>query len=175
MSDIKKAAIYVGTYHKYNCGSLFGKWMNLADYDSKEDFYKACKELHKDETDPEFMFQDREYIPENFVSESWVSPIVWDLIALDDNDADIVEHYCRAKSISIDDDTDIDELVSEANEHYIGQFEDEEELGRREFEEFILPSIPEGIRATIENYFDCEAYGHSLMVDYWEDDGYYFY
>lgn len=24
-------AVYVGTYHKYNCGSIFGKWFDLAE------------------------------------------------------------------------------------------------------------------------------------------------
>lgn len=51
-------SIYVGTYHKYNCGSIAGKWLNLTEYSSKEEFYEACKELHSDEEDAEFMFQD---------------------------------------------------------------------------------------------------------------------
>jgi antirestriction protein len=33
--------IYVGTYAKYNDGSLFGKWMDLSDYIDLDDFYKA--------------------------------------------------------------------------------------------------------------------------------------
>lgn len=57
LSEVK---IYVGTYAKYNNGSIFGEWMNLSDYEDLEEFYTACKELHKDEQDPEFMFQDFE-------------------------------------------------------------------------------------------------------------------
>ena len=49
-------SIYVGTYAKYNNGSIFGAWLDLTEYDDAEDFYKACAELHKDEQDPEFMF-----------------------------------------------------------------------------------------------------------------------
>ena len=49
---------YVGTYGKYNEGSLEGKWLDLEDYTSYEEFCDACKELHKDEKDPEFMIQD---------------------------------------------------------------------------------------------------------------------
>lgn len=26
-------AVYVGTYHKYNCGSIFGKWFDLTEFD----------------------------------------------------------------------------------------------------------------------------------------------
>ena len=29
--------VYVGTWHKYNCGSIFGKWFHLTDFDGKED------------------------------------------------------------------------------------------------------------------------------------------
>lgn len=53
--------IYVGTYHKYNCGDFTGEWVDLDDYSSKDEFLDACKEIHKDEEDPEFMFQDIEY------------------------------------------------------------------------------------------------------------------
>jgi len=47
--------IYVGTYAKYNSGSIKGQWLNLKDYSDKDDFLAACRELHKDESDPEFM------------------------------------------------------------------------------------------------------------------------
>ena len=48
----------------YNNGSLFGAWLDLSDYSDKEDFYEACRELHKDEEDAEYMFQDWENVPE---------------------------------------------------------------------------------------------------------------
>lgn len=65
--------VYVGTYQKYNNGSIFGKWLELDDYDNIDDFYQACKELHKDENDPEYMFQDWENIERCFIGESWLS------------------------------------------------------------------------------------------------------
>ena len=33
-------AIYVGTYGKYNSGSIEGKWLKLNDYEDIESFYK---------------------------------------------------------------------------------------------------------------------------------------
>ncbi len=81
----ERPAIYVGTYHKYNCGSIEGKWLHLDDYSSIEEFYAACKELHKNEEDPEFMFQDREYIPESLIGESWLSERIYDYINLDED------------------------------------------------------------------------------------------
>lgn len=55
---LSEARVYVGTYAKYNSGSLFGKWLDLSDYSDK------------DEQEPEFMFQDYENIPETLISES---------------------------------------------------------------------------------------------------------
>ncbi len=72
-NDLSAARVYVGTYGKYNAGSLFGEWLDLSDYSDKEEFYDACRELHKDEEDAEFMFQDWENVPENLIGESWLS------------------------------------------------------------------------------------------------------
>ncbi|MEZ7029437.1 antirestriction protein ArdA, partial [Klebsiella variicola] len=62
-SSITTPAIYVGTYHQYNSGSIFGKWFDLTDFDDEDEFYDACRALHTAEDDPEFMFQDIEGIP----------------------------------------------------------------------------------------------------------------
>ena len=48
---LSEAKVYVGTYAKYNNGSLSGAWLDLSDYSDKEEFYEACRELHKDEED----------------------------------------------------------------------------------------------------------------------------
>lgn len=71
------AAVYVGTYGKYNSGSLSGAWLNLNDYESKAAFLEACKDLHKDEKTPEFMFQDFVNIPNWLISESDISESIW--------------------------------------------------------------------------------------------------
>ena len=71
-SSITTPAVYVGTYHQYNCGSIFGKWFDLTDFDDEDAFYDACRTLHAGEEDPELMFQDWEGIPSPFASESSV-------------------------------------------------------------------------------------------------------
>ena len=45
---LSEARVYVGTYNKYNNGSLFGKWLDLSDYSDMDEFLEACRELHKD-------------------------------------------------------------------------------------------------------------------------------
>ena len=72
--------IYCGTYAKYANGSIDGAWLDLEDYSDKDEFLAACRELHKDEADPEFMFQDWEGIPDDMVSEFHVSPECWDVL-----------------------------------------------------------------------------------------------
>ena len=67
------ASVYVGTYKKYNEGNLNGGWLNLADYETYADFMKACKELHKDERDPEYMIQDSECFPDGLDCMEWLS------------------------------------------------------------------------------------------------------
>jgi antirestriction protein len=57
------ARIYVGTYAKYNAGSIKGAWFDLEDYSDRDAFLKACRELHKNEQDPEFMFQSFQDFP----------------------------------------------------------------------------------------------------------------
>ena len=80
MIQIMKAAIYCGTYRKYNEGSIDGAWLELSNYDNKKEFYQACTKLHNDEYDPEYMFQDWENIPDSMVRESFVSSEVFQVI-----------------------------------------------------------------------------------------------
>lgn len=72
--QLEKIRVYVGTYHKYNNGSIAGRWLTLNDYKTPEAFWAACKQLHRDERDPEFMFQDYE-VPDflgGCVTESYI-------------------------------------------------------------------------------------------------------
>lgn len=73
MMNENTTKVYVGTYGKYNAGSIAGKWMDLTDYPTYQDFLGACKELHKDEHDPEFMIQDWDNVPDGFPRLEWIS------------------------------------------------------------------------------------------------------
>lgn len=167
LSEIKNAAIYCGTYKKYNEGSLFGEWINLSDFADKEEFLEYCKKLHKDEEDPELMFQDMEYIPSWLGGESWISPMIWDLMNEDEDRLDVLGHYLQACTIDTDGKT-AEELLDEAEEMFVGHFDDEEDLGR-EMAAQMLNIPPE-----IDPYFNYEDYGHSFTYDWYEDEGYYF-
>lgn len=78
--------LYVGTYHKYNNGSLGGAWIDLDKFKDGKEFEAACRRLHRDERDPEFMFQDVEIDPgedwqEGLYSESSIPWDYWKLKA----------------------------------------------------------------------------------------------
>ena len=67
------AQVYVGTYGKYNSGSVAGAWIDLSDCASYSDFLAKCKDTHKDERDPEFMIQDTEGFPDGLSCMEWLS------------------------------------------------------------------------------------------------------
>lgn len=77
---ILDAAVYCGTYKKYNEGSLDGGWLYLGRYQNGAAFLEACKKLHSDESEPEFMYQDYEYLPDEFYHESCIYPEVFEVI-----------------------------------------------------------------------------------------------
>ena len=138
--------VYVGTYQKYNNGSIFGKWLELNDYNNINDFYQACKELHKDEKDPEYMFQDWENIEDSFIGESWLSEAYFIIMKarekakkekviipfglwLELYEYDIKELFNNS------DDLDHNDLYDYFMDSYLGHYEDGAEFAENEYYE----------------------------------------
>lgn len=65
--------VYVGTYAKYNNGSIAGDWIKLADCKDYQDFIRKCHKLHHDEREPEFMIQDTDDLPDGLSCGEWLS------------------------------------------------------------------------------------------------------
>lgn len=65
--------VYVGTYRKYNNGSLSGQWVDLTQFANYSEFVKHCRTIHKDESDPELMIQDCENFPDGLNCTEWLS------------------------------------------------------------------------------------------------------
>ena len=138
-----ESRVYVGTYGKYNNGSIKGAWLDLADYASKEEFYAACAELHKDEHDPEFMFQDHEGIPEGMISESSIEDELWAWLALGDGDRELVAVYREH--------VDTSGCIEEAQDSYLGTFESEEDWAESYLEDTgLIKEVPEALRGYID-------------------------
>lgn len=146
------ARIYVGTYAKYNAGSIKGAWLDVEDYSDKDEFLKACADLHSDESDPEFMFQDFEGFPKGFYSESYIKPELFDWLALDESDRELLAVYQE----HVAQDGDIDA----AREAYAGTFDSPEAWARNFLDDTgALQSVPENLR----NYIDYESYARDAQ------------
>jgi antirestriction protein len=157
-----EAAVYVGTYGKYNSGSIAGKWLQLADYDSRDDFYKACEELHKDESDPEYMFQDWEGIPDYMIHENCIMPDYWDYIDVVNASYLDVDVFKAGSDLGID--------YNNIEDAYSGEFDSDEDFA---FEMADACGFEES-STWPQNCIDWERAARDLMYDYCESDGHYF-
>lgn len=152
----KSPRLYVGTYAKYNNGNLFGEWVNLENFYSSEDFYEYCKELHKDEEDPEFMFQDCENVPDQLYSECGnIDQIYeyWDAIK------DLSDTEQEAFRIWVENGYGDYSDYSSFKDEWQGEWDSLEAYAENWLEETgCLDSIPENLRY----YFDYEKYARDL-------------
>lgn len=170
--NLEEASIYVGTYAKYNDGSLFGKWLNLSDYTGIDEFWDACRSLHKDEEDPEFMFQDWEHIPRALISESYLSAKFFELrSALESlSDTEQEPFFLWFENGHYDlNEGDADELVANFQNEYVGAYNSESDYAREYVE--LNHNLPEFAL----NHLDYDSVARDLFSDgYWFSEGHVF-
>ncbi|MEM1136615.1 MAG: antirestriction protein ArdA [Bacteroidota bacterium] len=165
--------IYVGTYAKYNSGSLYGKWFKLRDYSNYQELLEAIRELHKDEQDPEFMFQDYE-CPTIFdhlglLSECHISENIYEVLKQINNcvySFEVLEAYCD----SIGCYENIEELIDKVSDSYQGEFS-----GDIEFTQELLEATGE-LSIDLPSYIhiDWERTANDIMMDYASSNNHYF-
>lgn len=164
--DLLDAKVYVGTYKKYNEGSLFGKWLDLADYSDKEEFYEACAKLHSDEEDAEFMFQDWEGVPDGLITECSISETIFELIEQVDKiePFDAFLAFLDFTSYSLEDE-ELGYLISKFRDSYAGEFDSEEDFAEHFVENnYELPCFT-------KDYFDYKKFAYTLFItDYYFDE-----
>ena len=147
-------SVYVGTYAKYNNGDLTGQWVDLTDYSSYEDFLEYCAELHSDQDDPEFMFQDYEGFPDRYYSESGLKPELWDYIeAIQNYDQDFVDAIIDA-GYELD---DVDDFSYYGDCHNLG------DLAEMYIDE--TGGVENLSQDTLQRYFDYQSFGRDLQMD----------
>jgi antirestriction protein len=167
--------VYVGTYKKYNNLSTEGDYLDLTDYSDREEFYKACRELHKDETDPEFHFQDWEDLPKFMITESSLDEGVFEYLevmeAMEDSRANAFDIFVISVHGSWQGLTKMMKYFENSYQGYYGKGTENAEI--RYTEQFVddmgyLKNVPD----VVQRYFDFEAYAKELfMADLYEDEG----
>jgi len=173
LTNFADMSVYVGTYRKYNEGSLFGKWLNFSDYSDYDELLTAMKNLHADEDDPEFMFQDYEisslFEKMGLVSESHISSEiyeVWNKIQVSAYDAEIVEAFIDCSGYY----DSIEEMLEKVEESYSGQYCSDEDFAENLLME--TDCIPKNLPSYV--YIDWEKTARDIMMDYSTSNGYYF-
>lgn len=152
MTTDTKARVYVGTYAKYNNGSIAGKWLDLEDYADHDEFMDAARKVHADESDPELMFQDFEGFPKDYYGESHIKPELWDWLELDEDDRELLAMYA--------DHVGGDPSIEDAREAFAGKANTVEDWAESFADDTgLLSEVPENLRC----YFDWEKYARDLQ------------
>ncbi len=147
-------SVYVGTYHKYNCGSLRGLWIDLSTFDDYDEFINFCYAIHADEEDPELMAQDYECFPRQWYSEGFMSREDFDHIK------EYIEMCEKHSAEAVDDYMELHDDLDDFEEAYCGEWGSEEDFARHIVEEcYDL----ERTMGNLSNYFDYEAFGRDLF------------
>ncbi|TWP31591.1 antirestriction protein ArdA [Apibacter muscae] len=165
--------IYVGTYKKYNEGSLFGQWLNISDYNDFEELIQAMRKLHQDEEDPEFMFQDYECstIIENMglIGESYISSEIYEVLEAIEASyyrEEVIEAYVDCYGTE----DNIHNLIRKVEESYTGKYNTDQEFVEELLEQ--TGDIPENLPSYI--HIDWESTTRNIMYDYSTSNNHYF-
>ncbi|WBV61670.1 antirestriction protein ArdA [Chryseobacterium camelliae] len=162
-------SIYVSTYAKYNNSSLYGKWLNLGDYSDYDELLEVMRELHKDESDPEFMISDYEgcelFVKLGLISECHLSSEIYEIaLQIYDSGHDIEVFIACIDCLGKMDFQSIYEYV---NNFYYGEYSSDEDFVQWLYEDDTF-NIPNWV------VIDWSATARSIMFDYFESNGHYF-
>ena len=164
------ASIYCGTYAKYNNSSLYGKWLDLSDYSDYDELVEAMRELHCDEPDAEFMFQDYEHCELfeklGLINESFLSPEIYNIAEqIDESEYDSEVFEACLDNFGKMDFPSLHEYV---NNFYCGEYSSDEDFVQEFYENDIPFNLPHFV------VIDWESTARNIMFDYFESGGHYF-
>ena len=149
-------SLYVGTYGKYNGGSIDGAWVDLSTFSDVDEFFEFCAAIHSDEADPEFMFQDYQNFPRSLYSECMNREDLEKIISLytdySDDERDAIFEYWDEHDASADAQSIINNLV------YSGDFDD--------YANEMADELIGDEDSVLTRYFDYSAFARDLAFDY---------
>lgn len=148
--------LYISTYHKYNSGYLNGEWVELPlDEEKLQETLNRIKGFHPAETDAEFMIQDFETDLNIKIEET---SNIYELNELAQKEV----FGCLVDDWGGDIE-DASDKVENYDFYYI-EADNETELGENYINQ--LGGLDCLSRETIERYFDFEAFGRDLSIDF---------
>lgn len=167
---LDNCSVYCGTYRKYNNSSLYGKWLNLSNYSDYDELLTAMRELHRDEPDAEFMFQDYDncklFEKLGLIGESFLSPEIYEIaeqINDSGNDSEVFEAVLDNLGKM-----DFKDIYNYVNNFYYGWFDSDIDFVKWLYDDDIPFNLPNFV------VIDWEATSRNIMYDYFESNGHYF-
>lgn len=178
MNDLSECGVYVGTYGKYNDGSIEGMWIDLSKVEDINEFENVCGALHSDEKSPEYMIQDYQGFPRDLYNESFDADLMEVAIAyakLDDDDKELLDDYLECFDLDLDEFTDIDDMLDKARDNY-GKYDDFSDFAQYMADEAIETHSVKGATDFFERYFNYEQFERELDYEFRiGDNGYVFF
>lgn len=154
--------IYVGTYNKYNNGSIAGAWLDLSDYNDEFEFITACYALHNDEQDAEIMFQDFDDIHHIYCNEQTSPSVLYEYVnACNGDDKDIID-------AGLDCEIPLDSIM----DAYIGSYDSDVDFAYDTAEQCGYLTLE--TNSWPYNCIDWQKAARELMFDNVESKGHYF-
>ena len=148
-------SVYVGTYGKYNEGSLRGLWIDLTSFDDYDEFINFCLAIHADEYDPELMAQDYEGFPRCWYNEGFMSRDDFDSIL---EYSEMCEKHSQE---AVDDYMEFADSLDGFEEAYMGEWDSEEDFAQHIVDECYDLDKTMG---HLSNYFDYKRYADDLFM-----------
>ena len=139
------ASVYVGTYHKYNRGSLKGASVNPESFDDEDELMEFLYRLHADESDPELMMQDYMNFPRKFYSESmnkYDFAKLYEWLNLDEEQRQMCQEYW--------DEIDESESVEEITDSLVYSGDSNDYFDELADEELSMCNAPESLKSCFD-------------------------
>ena len=160
-------------------GFAVGKWFNLADYKDRDSFEADAVRYLKSlgDSDPEIAYPDYDIegpyeLAKHLISEDYISADLWELMNMDQAEAEILSAYIWAFSPGHDD--TFQELLTKALDSFAGQFDNRDDFIEDYLDKYygeLLEDLPNLIAGNLDKNGIYEDIRH----DYFEaPGGYYF-
>ena len=124
---------------------------------------QVCNDYAED-NETEFMLQDFENFPSVFYTESSLDARVFEWLALDETDREVVDAFLECFG-------DGPDVFGSALAAYYGQYENDLEFA---YDYVVYTAILVGVDENIKRYFDYDAFTRDLMFEYTKHNDYYF-